>query len=85
MKLDPQKSLIGFAGAPWTILRYMMSGPKNNPNPKYNITYTVKPSDIDQFDAIFRLDKLTKIIVMHLSEQVKAGCDVVQLFDSWAG
>ena len=29
MKLDPQKSLIGFAGAPWTILRYMMSGPKN--------------------------------------------------------
>ncbi len=85
MKLDSQKSLIGFAGAPWTILRYMMSGSKNNPNPKYDITYTIKPSDIDQFDAIFRLDKLIKLIIMHLSEQVKAGCDVVQLFDSWAG
>ncbi len=85
MKLDPEKSLIGFAGAPWTILRYMMSGQANNPNPKYDISYTVKPQDIDAFDAIFRLDKLTKIIVMHLSEQVKAGADVVQLFDSWAG
>ena len=84
-ELDTKKSLIGFAGAPWTILRYMMSGPKDNPNPAYKITSSIRPQDIDAFDAIFRLDRLTKAIVMHLDEQVKAGCDCVQLFDSWAG
>ena len=84
-ELHEGKSLIGFAGAPWTLLRYMMSGSKSNANSPYTISKNTDPASLDQFDSMFRLEKLSDLIVMHLSEQIKAGCDIVQIFDSWAG
>ena len=64
------KSLIGFAGAPWTLYRYMSGN--------------VLPGQIDEFDGAYMMSRLTDYIVEHLSQQIKAGCDTVQLFDSWA-
>ena len=64
------KSLIGFAGAPWTLYRYMSGN--------------VMPGHIDEFDGAWMMQRLTDYIVEHLSQQIKAGCDTVQLFDSWA-
>ena len=72
------KDLIGFVGAPWTILVYMV----NKISPKKNLT--------DQFfnDKIL-LSELIKIIErflkFHIKNQIKAGANLIQIFDSWAG
>ena len=70
-ELDKDKSLIGFAGAPWTLYRYMTG---NN-----------DASKLDPFDGIEDIQKLTDLVIEHLSKQIEAGCDTVQIFDSWAG
>ena len=78
-KLDKKKSLIAFIGAPWTLLIYMygVKLDKNNVNlEKINS----KKSDIDQI-----IDKLHEYLCVHIDNQIKAGADVVQIFDSWAG
>ena len=72
------KDLIGFVGAPWTILVYMI----NKISPKKNLT--------DRFfnDKIL-LSELTKIIErflkLHIKNQINAGANLIQIFDSWAG
>ena len=73
-KLDKKKSLIAFIGAPWTLLIYMygVKLDKNNVNSK--------KSDINQI-----IDKLHEYLCVHIDNQIKAGADVVQIFDSWAG
>ena len=78
-KLDKKKSLIAFIGAPWTLLIYMygVKLDKNNVNlEKINS----KKSDINQI-----LDKLHEYLCVHIDNQIKAGADVIQIFDSWAG
>ena len=78
-KLDKKKSLIAFIGAPWTLLIYMygVKLDKNNVNlEKINS----KKSDINQI-----IDKLHEYLCVHIDNQIKAGADVVQIFDSWAG
>ena len=78
-KLDKEKSLISFIGAPWTLLIYMM-GLKENKN-EINL---LKIKDKKQeFDLI--LDKLNEYLCEHIKNQINAGADVVQIFDSWAG
>ena len=74
-----QKSLIGFVGAPWTLLVYMLhkKSPKNDINIKNLLEDKIKVKNL--------LDKLVEIICVHIGEQVKAGANVIQLFDSWAG
>ena len=78
-KLDKKKSLIAFIGAPWTLLIYMygVKLDKNNVNlEKINS----KKSDINQI-----IDKLHEYLCVHIDNQINAGADVVQIFDSWAG
>ena len=78
-KLDKKKSLIAFIGAPWTLLIYMygIKLDKNNVNlEKINS----KKSDINQI-----IDKLHEYLCVHIDNQIKAGADVIQIFDSWAG
>ena len=78
-KLDKKKSLIAFIGAPWTLLIYMygVKLDKNNVNlEKINS----KKSDINQI-----IDKLHEYLCVHIDNQIKAGADVIQIFDSWAG
>ncbi len=78
-KLHKNKSLIGFAGAPWTLLVYMLNL-KNNADfmdlEKINISK-------EKLKSIFK--KLNKLICLHIENQIKAGADVIQIFDSWAG
>lgn len=78
--LDGRVPLIGFAGAPWTILCYMVEGKGSKTWEKAKQFAYSKP---DMAHAL--LNKITRITIDYLIEQVKAGADAVQLFDSWSG
>jgi uroporphyrinogen decarboxylase len=72
------KSLIGFVGAPWTLLMYMLN--KESPKNNFDINKIIKNKSLMR-DLIL---KLGSIIFLHAKEQVKAGADIIQIFDSWA-
>ncbi len=76
--LPKEKSLIGFAGSPWTLLTYMI----NKGSPKKNIKFLKKLKKEEVAKIIKRLEHL---IYVHCKEQILAGADIIQLFDSWAG
>ena len=78
-KLDKKKTLIGFIGAPWTLLIYML-GVKQN---KKEIDY--KKIKTKEFEVDLILDKLNDYLCIHIENQIDAGADVIQIFDSWAG
>jgi len=78
-KLNKEKSLISFIGAPWTLLVYMI-GAKQNKN---EIDLKIINKKKDEINLI--LEKLINYLCLHIENQVKAGADVVQIFDSWAG
>ena len=72
------KDLIGFVGAPWTILVYMM----NKMSPKKKLS---DKSFNDDFLVNKLLGIIEKFIKIHLKNQVEAGANIIQIFDSWAG
>ena len=72
--------LIGFAGAPWTILCYMVEGKGSKTWDKAKQFAYTQP---ELTQAL--LQKITSITIDYLKAQVKAGADTVQVFDSWAG
>ena len=76
-KLTRDKSLICFIGAPWTLLVYMFDIKKNNKE----INSTVLKNK--NFNKV--IEKLIKYLCLHIKNQIEAGADVVQIFDSWAG
>jgi uroporphyrinogen decarboxylase len=78
-KLSREKSLVAFVGAPWTLLVYMM-GLKKNKN-EINLE-KLKGKD---FEVNIILDKLNEYLSIHIENQINAGADVIQIFDSWAG
>jgi uroporphyrinogen decarboxylase len=78
-KLNKNKSLICFVGAPWTLLIYML-GIKNKKN---EINY--EKIESKNFEVNVILDKLNEYLCIHIENQINAGADVVQIFDSWAG
>lgn len=79
-KLSPSKALIGFAGAPWTLALYMIEGEGSRDFAK------VKGQAFENEKAFTALlDYLSEVISLHLIEQVKAGAQTLQLFDTWAG
>ena len=78
-KLNKEKSLISFIGAPWTLLVYMIGAKKNKNEIDLNIINKKKD------EVSFILKKLINYLCLHIENQVKAGADVVQIFDSWAG
>jgi len=78
-KLDKEKSLIAFIGAPWTLLIYML----NLKLEKKKIDYQKIKSKSDEIILI--LNKLNEYLFIHIENQINAGADVVQIFDSWAG
>ena len=79
-ELNNRVPLIGFAGAPWTLLCYMIEG-------KGSKTFdSVKTFCYIQPDLAHRLlQMITDTTIAYLKNQVKAGADVIQLFDSWGG
>ncbi len=79
-ELNGRVPLIGFAGAPWTILCYMVEGKGSKTWDKAKqFAYT------QSHLAHQLLQKITDITIDYLKAQVKAGADIVQVFDSWAG
>ena len=74
-----KEDLVGFVGAPWTLLLYMLN--RKSPKKNFNINLLLK----DRFLVNRLLKKLEEIICLHINKQVEAGVSVVQIFDSWAG
>jgi len=79
-ELNGRVPLIGFAGAPWTILCYMIEGKGSKTWDKAKQFAYTQPHLAHQL-----LQKITNITIQYLKAQAKAGADTVQLFDSWAG
>jgi uroporphyrinogen decarboxylase len=79
-ELNGRVPLIGFAGAPWTLLCYMIEGKGSKTWDKAKqFAYT------EPMLAHALLQKITTITIDYLKGQVRAGADTVQVFDSWAG
>ncbi|WP_415315241.1 uroporphyrinogen decarboxylase [Candidatus Pelagibacter sp. Uisw_137] len=76
--LMKNKNLIGFVGAPWTLLVYMI----NKHSPKKEL---VKDFFKDEFLINRILIILERFLKLHIDKQIKNGATVIQIFDSWAG
>ena len=78
--LEPAKTLIGFAGSPWTVATYMVAGQgSRDQSEARRLAY----SDPGKFEAI--IQRIEEITLDYLLGQIAAGAEAVQLFDSWAG
>jgi len=77
-ELTKNKSTIGFIGAPWTLLVYMI----NRQSPKQNLK-----DDFYKDDLLLNkvLDILEKFLKLHIKNQIENGAKIIQIFDSWAG
>ena len=72
------KDLIGFVGAPWTLLVYMV----NKISPKNGLSQEFFKDEVIINEVLGLLDKFIKI---HIENQINAGATIIQIFDSWAG
>lgn len=79
-ELSPEKALIGFAGAPWTVACYMLEG-------RGDLAFSVACNLALRGDPLLDrlIDRLVIATSRYLLSQIKNGVDAVQLFDSWAG
>ena len=78
-KLNKDKSLISFIGAPWTLLIYMLDLKTN----KKELNYEKIKNMGAEINLI--LENLNDYLSIHIENQINAGADIVQIFDSWAG
>lgn len=78
--LDNRVPLIGFSGSPWTLLTYMVEG-KGSKN--FSEVKKLIYNQPELAHAI--LDKLSNTIADYLSAKIEAGCNAVQIFDTWGG
>lgn len=78
--LDARTTLIGFAGAPWTVATYMVEGRGSR---DFRLVKSWAYRDPQGFDGLIEL--LAESTIEYLAHQIEAGVEVVQLFDSWAG
>jgi len=79
-ELNGRVPLIGFAGAPWTILCYMVQGKGSKTFDEAKIFCYTQPDTAHRL-----LQMITDTTIAYLKAQAKAGADVIQLFDSWGG
>ncbi len=77
--LEKEKTLIAFIGAPWTLIVYMLNLKKN----QFDLDLDKLNKENEKINQI--IDKLINFLNIHVKNQIKAGADVVQIFDSWAG
>lgn len=78
--IDPSITMLGFAGAPWTIATYMVNGHGSKDQAE---TRALAYADPAAFQSL--IDAIVRSTVDYLSGQIDAGAQAVQLFDSWAG
>jgi len=79
-ELPSETTLIGFAGAPWTVATYMIAG---RGTPDQAPAHALMNGNVEVFDAL--MDRITQATITYLDMQIQAGAEVVKLFDSWAG
>jgi uroporphyrinogen decarboxylase len=78
--LPAETALIGFCGAPWTVATYMVAGRGSTDQAAARLWAYRDP---DGFAALMEI--ITAASIAHLSAQVRAGADVLQIFDTWSG
>ena len=78
-KLNKEKSLISFIGAPWTLIVYMFNLKKD----KNNLSFKELENNKSVIEKM--LDELIKYLCLHIENQINSGADTVQIFDTWAG
>jgi uroporphyrinogen decarboxylase len=79
-ELDPKIALIGFCGAPWTVATYMVAGQGTPDQAPARMMAYRHP---EAFSKI--IDAVVENSIIYLLGQLKAGADVLQIFDTWAG
>lgn len=79
-ELPDETTLIGFAGAPWTVATYMIAG---RGTPDQGPAHALKAENRALFEAL--IGRITDGTIEYLSKQIDAGAEVVKIFDSWAG
>ncbi|HEY1504947.1 MAG TPA: uroporphyrinogen decarboxylase, partial [Stellaceae bacterium] len=79
-QLPPETTLLGFAGAPWTVATYMIEGGSSRDFSKI-LAWAIQRDG--RFDAV--VAKLVEATARHLSAEIEAGVEAVQIFDTWAG
>jgi uroporphyrinogen decarboxylase len=79
-ELAGKQAVIGFSGAPFTLACYMIEG---RPSRDYSIAKSLMYGQPEVWEAL--MTKLADVVSDYLVAQIKAGADVVQLFDSWVG
>ena len=79
-RLPADKTLLGFAGSPWTVATYMVAGEGSRDQHESRAMAYRDPA---AFQAI--IDAIVTVTVEYLAGQITAGAEAVQLFDSWAG
>jgi len=77
-ELTENKSTIGFVGAPWTLLVYIIN--KQSPKIKLEKNFYNNHSLIEQILKI-----IVKFLKVHIKNQINNGAEIIQIFDSWAG
>jgi uroporphyrinogen decarboxylase len=77
---DGRAAIIGFGGAPFTLACYLIEG---RPSRDYAKAKSLMLREPDVWSAL--MDRLTEATIAYLTAQARAGADVIQLFDSWAG
>lgn len=78
--LTKSTTLIGFAGAPWTVATYMIAGRGSDDSAAARLFTYQHPKEFAQL-----LDILVEATIAYLIAQIEAGAEVLQLFESWAG
>lgn len=79
-ELAPEKALIGFCGAPWTVATYMIAGRGTTDQAPARLFAYRDPEGFSRL-----IDLLVDVSIDYLSGQISAGVNTVQIFDSWAG
>lgn len=79
-KLDEKTTLLGFAGAPWTLATYMAKEVRSEDQRDAKLWGYRDPRGFAEF-----LSEIGECVAFHLIRQIEAGADAVQIFDSWAG
>ena len=77
--LNKEKSLIAFVGAPWTLIIYMLGLRKEKNQINFN---KLKEKELE---IKIILNKINEYLCIHIENQINAGADTIQIFDSWAG
>jgi uroporphyrinogen decarboxylase len=80
-KLSPHVTMLGFAGAPFTVASYMIEG--GSAHGEFTETKKLMYTAPDVFHSIMSL--LTQVTILYLKKQIEAGVEVIQLFESWSG